>query len=640
MSQTEKLSDVSTRIKLSLGPFVGDITESSVKIWINVEAEDHDKTVYVTLKRVEKAPSLAREYKSKDDIKPVSDRGPKPAGVITCTRENLGTGVVTIANLQPNSRYEYELWEDADHSVRLDLNPVAKSTAEPTFLRRMRSRAKSDVTLKESDRLQPDDLFFWTLPEDGYGRQLDFLLMSCHHPDTKKTDGFDGFGVWHHIPKIIDVKQNGNVRFAILAGDQVYADEVEAKLLNETDPHKRRALYLDIYRKFWGNIGYRKVLCRLPAVLMWDDHDITDGWGSREDSFVDGKSTEFKPEWKGLFDTGRDMFALMQASRNPEPVSKDFKNGFDTCFKVGGAGFVLADLRSNRNVRRKEVWKPDQLAGIKSWIQANKEGMHTLFFVSSVVFSHGAPKIETWILRKWFRVLDFAKFSARLKFLKGAVKWFDSKFGDLRDDINDSWGAEVNAKEADRVLDFLFELENPPNEKDSLNVIILSGDIHTPGYSTIYSSQENLKKAVIPHIVATPVSYEPFSWVGEAVFRHLTKVVALGEQGRYTSQVSHHFCYRNVVVISLRNYEADESNLKVKYYLEGFPEPQVMLFDLIHGAKREDIKWEEPPEKEPGGLSKFWQRLRGKKSTAGRLPMPAASPSMDLPESPPVEAPP
>jgi hypothetical protein len=66
-----------------------------------------------------------------------------------------------------------------------------------------------------------------------------------------------------------------------------------------------------------------------------------------------------------------------------------------------------------------------------------------------------------------------------------------------------------------------------------------------------------------------------------------------GEVHTYTAQVSHHFCYRNVVVVSLRNYEADESYVKVKYYLEGFPEPQIVLFDLIHSSRKEAIDWPE-----------------------------------------------
>src|SRR5215213_693742 len=111
-----------------------------------------------------------------------------------------------------------------------------------------------------------------------------------------------------------------------------------------------------MYRKFWDNIHYRKVLCSLPAILMWDDHDITDGWGSREDSFEDDESKEFKPEWKCLFETAKRAFAEMQANRNPPPLSPNYEAGFDTCFRIGGAGFAVADLRSNRNVRKEKIW--------------------------------------------------------------------------------------------------------------------------------------------------------------------------------------------------------------------------------------------------------------------------------------------
>jgi hypothetical protein len=216
------------------------------------------------------------------------------------------------------------------------------------------------------------------------------------------------------------------------------------------------------------------------------------------------------------------------------------------------------------------------------------------------VFSHGAPQIERSILKYWFYVLDFINWLGRLGLLKRLLQRFSESVGDLRDDINDSWGSDVNRRETDRMLDFLFSVQNPTGEEKPVNVVILSGDIHTPGYSTIYSSTSNhSKRAAIPHVVATPVAYQPFSWIGEAIFRHLTRTVTLGEKQQYTAQVSHHFCYRNVVVVSLRNYEADESHLKIKYYLEGYPEPQVMLFDLNHGSRREAINWTELEVEQP-----------------------------------------
>ena len=35
--------------------------------------------------------------------------------------------------------------------------------------------------------------------------------------------------------------------------------------------------------------------------------------------------------------------------------------------------------------------------------------------------------------------------------------------GDLRDDINDSWGADKNREQAEEVLAYLFDLQNLPD---------------------------------------------------------------------------------------------------------------------------------------------------------------------------------
>jgi len=50
------------------------------------------------------------------------------------------------------------------------------------------------------------------------------------------------------------------------------------------------------------------------------------------------------------------------------------------------------------------------------------------------------------------------------------------------------------------------------------------------------------------------------------------------------------------VVVSLRQFlvardHEPEMHLKVKYYLEHFPEPQIMLFDLNRSSHRENIVW-------------------------------------------------
>lgn len=485
------------------------------------------------------------------------------------------------------------------------------------------------------------------------------------------------------MPKILKETTKGKestenrVLFALLGGDQVYADRVEKSLLKTSDPAKRNKLYLEIYKQYWSNLSYRKILCSTPSYLMWDDHDITDGWGSREDSFKKPDSEEFKDNWRSLFASAKQAFASMQASRNPAPLTD---KGFDSAFIVGRAGYVLADLRSNRNVHKKQLWLPEQFTAVKSWVESNRDKIDVLFFLTPVVLAHGAPKIEGGILKYWPHVLTFFDhtwevqnwFAARLgkwaiwlpsliaigalfayaalhigTFLKmfgatilmiavvalilkfapntivdsivnglkkfkpvriltswviglisifvppSVVEGFYNSVGDLQDDINDSWGADVNAEQAEELLQYLFDLQNHTNEEKRVHVAILTGDIHTGGYSNIYSSDSAHKfRPVISQIVSSPVAYPPFPWIGEAFFRKYTiGAVPIGTSKKFSAQISHHFTERNIVICSLRNFGDKNIFLKVKFYVEGFPEPQIAVFDLEKSSHREAISW-------------------------------------------------
>lgn len=524
-----------------LGPFLGYVTPQSIKIWLHLEGDC--QTIYVSLHEGDfKAPRSA-------------------VGVLNLRREKLFTDCVTIEGLHSDTKYYYKLWTDPERSLLLDLQGLTEK-----------------------------DLQFQTLSADA-NAQIDFLLMSCHNPTVSGADRFDGHAVWADLPQIISRDSNRSVRFALLVGDQVYADDWEEKILAEPNADARMRLYLSAYRRFWSNIHYRRVMCALPAVMMWDDHDITDGWGSRVDSFI-GDTSDFKPEWKHLFESAFQAFALMQASRNPPTLATDTRDGLDFCFRIGPWGFVFMDLRTNRNLRRRRIITPDQADRIRKWIDTNRREMQTVFVASSVVFSHGSPVVEDLTLKLWPYVMRFvAWIASQAKWGEGLQTKFNKSLGDISDDIKDSWGSKENAGQADMVLDQLFNLQN--DREAPLGVVILSGDIHTSGYANIYSSDlAHIERSSIPHITSSSVSYSPFNWLMEAVYRYASKTVALGVKGVYSSQISHHFCSRSAAVLSIRPTRDDgDFQLKVKYYLEGFPEPQILLFDLSRTSHRENISW-------------------------------------------------
>src|SRR5437588_4325413 len=134
-----------------LGPFLGYVTDTKATIVVQITdlTPSEVRSLFVTIHQT------------------AVDAPTTQAAAINLSYESLGVGIVTFANLQPDTVYFYRLWSDSDHTVRADVHGLVDA-----------------------------DLHFQTLPTNGFDNDLDFLLMSCHNPDTSKTDGADGFAVW------------------------------------------------------------------------------------------------------------------------------------------------------------------------------------------------------------------------------------------------------------------------------------------------------------------------------------------------------------------------------------------------------------------------------------------------------------
>lgn len=89
--------------------------------------------------------------------------------------------------------------------------------------------------------------------------------------------------------------QPGDVQLLLHAGDQVYGDrsfEGAIRILqNKPKPTKTQEaeileLYRRLYRWAWNHPPTQLALAHVPNLMIWDDHEIRDDWGSRDD---DGK---------------------------------------------------------------------------------------------------------------------------------------------------------------------------------------------------------------------------------------------------------------------------------------------------------------------------------------------------------------
>jgi len=84
----------------------------------------------------------------------------------------------------------------------------------------------------------------------------------------------------------------------LLGGDQLYADEIwstvpELKKWNELSLDKKvsrsankamveqiERFFDQLYAERWSDPTMSLMLAQVPSLMMWDDHDIFDGWGS------------------------------------------------------------------------------------------------------------------------------------------------------------------------------------------------------------------------------------------------------------------------------------------------------------------------------------------------------------------------
>ena len=281
--------------------------------------------------------------------------------------------------------------------------------------------------------------------------------------------------LWTHMAGL-HAKDPYNV--LIMGGDQVYADQIwEAcpaiKEWVETpfETRKRRRFrsamaaqvkrfYFDLYRGRWHQPEVAGMLSSVPTVMMWDDHDIFDGWGSYNPGIQNCAV------YQGIFDIARDHFAVFQQQVDPRaggkhPSKVAGQDGFTVGFDLGDYAILAIDARSERTQARvlaRETWDAvwawtDQLS------PADAGGPKHLLLVVAVPVLHA----------------DFGSLETVLDWLPGEQ--------DLEDDVRDHWQSPGHRKERLRLIHRLLGLM----ARTRIRATILSGDVHVACLGAIES---------------------------------------------------------------------------------------------------------------------------------------------------------
>jgi hypothetical protein len=350
-------------------------------------------------------------------------------------------------------------------------------------------------------------------------------LISNHDSDLRAA-GYvlDKEQLWHEGR----IHDKGLKRFHLLlmGGDQIYFDSIweDVKPLKKWVGLSRKeqlafkvsgaldkeieAYYFGLYanrwlpdtRRDWGhakpNLDAADAMARIPTVMMWDDHDIFDGWGSYSPDmqhcelfqvlmhharkafwvFQLQHALEDLPplQWLQRANVSRQdpqyepmqWSARLKGDRLALPLL-DGQPGFSVGYHMGPVSLFVADLRTERS--RTQVMGADTWTAMQAWLGTLRDGKPAhpgskcqhLIFMSSVPVAH--PK---------------------LSLAEGLLDTFgqDHVLDSNADDLKDHWSHGDHEGERKRLLESLTRIA----EQRMLRVSIASGDVHVAAWGSCY----------------------------------------------------------------------------------------------------------------------------------------------------------
>lgn len=431
-----------------------------------------------------------------------------------------------------------------------------------------------DIEIDPGEQLTTKDLYF------TYHRFLtgpgEAVLLSCNGLFDFKGKEEHRHRMWD---RLLDASLRSMPKLLILGGDQYYQDKVEKVWLNKLSDKDFPNNYTLCKRDSLANAlkhmdhpSYRLLMAQIPSMAMLDDHDITDGVGGRAECF-DG--LEFKPEWKNYIGIQKELFQLLQASRNPTPIS-----AFSFIQDLGETAIVAFDMRTEKNAPKKLLMTKDSQEKLfKAIRDLPHKNVHILLPVVPLRNSIKFEGVLKAIFQLAFSLSSNKLIQSKYPRIYEALKHIT----DSSDDLDDSLTSEVNKDFFVALIKLMAE-----GSKRGVNYSFLSGDIHTGGTTEIFATADNYRFR-IPLIISSPIGYEPMPWIVEVILREKNEiefthheVTLKAVNGRYTSKrnfmlinLNHLFSHPNDSVIMFEEAVEGARKLMTKEWLiDGLPKAQ------------------------------------------------------------------
>ncbi len=382
-------------------------------------------------------------------------------------------------------------------------------------------------------RLKPDTKYYYALISDdktltlraeiGYDKprwfrtmakdmdRFSFGFYSCHDPFNANNSE----GAWALFKERLD---RANARFVIGGGDQIYVDSQRKKWFpdiwewlkenkealiekykksdDSIDKDGIREYLIDLYRwyyqVYWNFPHLQMIYARFPQYMIWDDHEIMDGWGSRTEAErldliarwlkQDDKETD-KILVKQMWQAAYNAYFEFSHCHNPQTdidLADSEKCQWDYSFTQGKTPFYVLDMRGHHDIERKSedfrILGKAQLERFKSWLIIHTTtASNYLFVVLPVPIVHWS----SFIVRNG-TVIKTAK-----------------------DDLQDEWEHGSNRHERDHLLDTIFSVL----EVKGKTLVFLSGDVHAAAVFRL--RHEKYRNAKIYQVTSSAISRMP-----------------------------------------------------------------------------------------------------------------------------------
>jgi hypothetical protein len=330
----------------------------------------------------------------------------------------------------------------------------------------------------------------WAVEIPSAGAELRIAFTACNgseHGDAWPSSA-ERNARWLHV-----AEKHARAPFHLLlqGGDQLYADpiwhDVPALAAWRRLPARERAkaqftpemakgvdaFYFESYRRLWSQPELAALLATVPSLMMWDDHDILDGWGSYSSKWKDCAVLQ------GIWRSARKHFALFQLGSDPDATPPGYADRqgahFGWVYRIGDVGLIAPDLRSERT--RKQIMGEAGLRDFSAMLN-QLEGCRHVLLVCTV------PLVNAHL--------------TTLERIFAAIPGHQA----LQDDLIDQWVSLAHWEEWGAFLATLLRF----SARTGARVTSLSGEIHLGAFGLIEGLGAKVHQLVSSGTVHPPPS--------------------------------------------------------------------------------------------------------------------------------------